>query len=278
MEWLLEHFYPYGIHCLKCGEVRPHHLLKTRPKVASCDYCGEHTHPTAGTIFHKSRTSLKTWFHAIFLMSATRCGISAMQLMRETGVTYKTAWRMFNQIRKMLTENVVLEGKVEADETYIGGRKRGMQYKGGAKKIVVAGAVQRGGKVFAYLPDLGRNQWELTETIAERVMPETMVFTDEAPHYNRLSRIGLGYRHHRIMHKQKIYVRGDVHTNTIEGFWSLVKRGISGVYHSVSRKHLQGYLNEYTFRYNHRDDNRPMFRAFCSKIDREILLTRRTAA
>jgi hypothetical protein len=106
MEWLVNHFFPYGMHCVKCGEVRRHHLLVSRPKVASCGTCGAHTHPTAGTIFHKSSTSLRTWFHAIFLMSATRCGISAMQLMRETGVTYKTAWRMFNQIRGMLMENV----------------------------------------------------------------------------------------------------------------------------------------------------------------------------
>lgn len=106
MEWMVEHFFPHGIHCVKCGEVRPRHLLKSRPKVVCCDYCGAHTHPIAGTIFHNSSTSLRTWFHAIFLMSQTRCGISAMQLLRETGVTYKTAWRMFNRIRGILGENV----------------------------------------------------------------------------------------------------------------------------------------------------------------------------
>jgi transposase len=279
MEWLVEHFFPYGIHCLKCGEVRPHHLLKSRPKVASCDYCGSQTHPTAGTIFHKSSTSLRTWFHAIFLMSATRCGISAMQLMRETGVTYKTAWRMFNQIRGMLRENINdLEGAVEADETYIGGRKRGMEYKGGAKKTIVAGMVERRkgkGRVHAYVAK-GKDDWALTDEIAVRVMPEAMIYTDEAPWYKRLP--ALGYQHRRIHHAKKVYVQGDIHTNTIEGFWSLVKRGISGVYHSVSAKHLQKYLNEYTFRYNHRDDSRPMFRAFCSRIERDVLLPRRLKA
>jgi hypothetical protein len=153
MRWLVEYLYPFGIHCLKCGEVRPHHQLYGRPKAWSCDYCGTHTHPTAGTIFHKSKTSLKTWFHAIYLMSATRCGISAMQLMRETGVTYKCAWRMFNQIRKMLLEDVHGLGGdkvVEADETYIGGRRKGREYIGGAKKIVVAGMVERGGRVVVY--------------------------------------------------------------------------------------------------------------------------------
>jgi len=126
LRWLVGYLYPHGIHCLKCGEVLPHHQLRNRPKVWSCDRCGTHTHPTAGTIFHKSRTSLKTWFHAIFLMSSTRCGISAMQLMRETGVTYKTAWRMFNQIRTMLNEKIADLGGpavvVQADETFFGGK------------------------------------------------------------------------------------------------------------------------------------------------------------
>jgi transposase len=274
MEWLVEHFYPYGIHCLKCGEVRPHHLLKSRPKVASCDYCGNHTHPTAGTIFHKSSTSLKTWFHAVFLMSATRCGISAMQLMRETGVTYKTAWRMFKQIRSMLSENVNdLEGEVEADETWIGGRRRGNKYKSGLDKTMVAGMVERKsgqGRVHAYVVE-GRPR-EITDVIAERVMPESVIFTDEAKYYTRLPR--MGYEHHRIYHAARIYVRGNVHTNTIEGYWSLVKRGISGVYHSVSKKHLQKYLNEYSFRYNHRRDTRPMFRVFCAQLRRDVLAIR----
>lgn len=269
MVWLMEHFFPYGIHCLKCGEVRRHHLLHSRPKVASCDYCGTQTHPTAGTIFHKSSTSLRTWFHALFLMSATRCGISAMQLMRETGVTYKTAWRMFHQIRAMLAENVNdLEGEVEADETYIGGVKKGLQYRAGRGKIMVAGMVERRGRVHAYISN--RDPLQLTDTIRERVMPASMIFTDEAGAYRRLPR--LGFRHRRVNHSQKVYVDGTAHTNTIEGFWSLVKRGISGVYHSVSAKHLQKYLNEYTFRYNHRDDERPMFRTFCSKIERRVLL------
>jgi len=237
MEWLLEHFFPFGIHCLTCGEVRPNHLLKSRPKVASCDYCGAHTHPTAGTIFHKSSTSLRTWFHAIFLMSATRCGISAMQLMRETGVTYKTAWRMFHQIRAMLTENVNdLEGQVEADETHMGGVKRGIQYRAGRGKTMVAGMVERGGRVHAYVAK-HRDSHELTGHIVERVMPESIIYTDEALHYKPLR--GMGFPHRRVNHSQQVYVQGDAHTNTIDGFWSLVKRGISGVYHSVSAKHLQ---------------------------------------
>jgi transposase len=276
MEWLVEHFFPFGIHCVKCGEVRPHHLLKCRPKVACCDVCGAHMHPTAGTIFHKSSTSLRTWFHAIFLMSQTRCGISAMQLMRETGVTYKTAWRMFNRIRGILGENVSgLKGKVEADESYFGGYKRGVQYRAGKGKTMVAGMVERGGRVHAYVAK-NRDAYELTGQIVERVMPESMIFTDEALWYRRLP--GMGFQHRRVNHAQKVYVEGDAHTNTIEGFWGNTKRGISGVYHAISTKYLQKYLDEYSFRYNHRDDARPMFRTFCRQIRRDVLLTRRTAA
>jgi transposase len=276
MEWLVEHFFPYGIHCVKCGEVRPHHLLKCRPKVASCDVCGAHTHPTAGTIFHKSSTSLRTWFHAIFLMSATRCGISAMQLMRETGVTYKTAWRMFKQIRGILGENLNdLQGQIEADETYIGGVKRGAQYRAGKGKIAVAGIVERKGRVVAYVAK-ENDPRALTDEIAERVMPGSVIYTDEARHYLRLPT--LGFRHGRVNHARRQYVRGSAHTNTIEGYWGNTKRGIDGVYYHVSAKYLQKYFDEYSFRYNHRDERRPMFRAFCSRIDREIWLSRRTAA
>jgi len=197
-----------------------------------------------------------------------------MQLMRETGVTYKTAWRMFNLIRKLLLEDVHGLGgvnrTVEADETYIGGRKKGSEWHGGSGKAVVAGVVERHGRVAAYVTE-GRGLWELTDPIRDRVLPETMIFTDEAPQYKRLTRMGMGWQHQRIHHRAKVYVRGDVHTNTIEGFWSLVKRGISGVYHSVSKKHLQGYLDEYAFRYNHRDDGRPMFKILCRQVSSDFV-------
>lgn len=121
LEWLKNHLYPDGIHCPICNKITKHHKIASRPSY-SCDYCGHHVHPTVGTIFEKSTTPLKLWFHAIYLMSSTRCGISAKQIERETGVTYKTAWRMFKQIRILLNEDVgTMSGKIEADETYIGG-------------------------------------------------------------------------------------------------------------------------------------------------------------
>jgi len=257
LQWLLAYLYPDGIYCHKCKRATKHHMLPSRIKAVACDYCGAHVHPTAGTIFHKSSTSMRTWFHAIYLMSTTRCGISAMQLMRETGVTYKTAWRLFHQIRRLLQENVRdLQGQVEADETYFGGRKRGRQYSGGRGQQVIHGSVERGGRVVAKVLDSNTTP-AILHAVRTHVLPATMIFTDEALQYNRLGE--LGYPHERINHLAKVYVDGDVHTNTIEGFWSLLKRGISGVYHSVSAKHLQKYLDEYAFRYNHRNDPRPMF-------------------
>src|SRR5690349_22472177 len=158
LEWLRNHLYPNGIHCKNCQKLTKHHRVASRPSY-SCDNCGHHVHPTAGTIFHKSSTSLKTWFHAIYLMASTRCGISAKQIMRETGVTYKTAWRMFKQIRMMLDEDRdPFCGQVEADESFFGGkaknmhkhiRERKIQGRGAVGKTTVAGVLQREGAVIA---------------------------------------------------------------------------------------------------------------------------------
>src|ERR1700674_2619851 len=124
LEWLRNYLYPDGIYCETCEATTKHHRVKSRPSY-SCDHCGHHVHPTAGTIFHKSPTSLKTWFHAIYLMASTGCGISTRQIERETGVTYKTAWRMFNKIRTLLEDNgQPLGGSVEMDETYFGGKRK----------------------------------------------------------------------------------------------------------------------------------------------------------
>jgi transposase len=131
LEWLKNYRYPNGIHCETCQRVTKHHKVASRRSYSS-DYCGHHVHPTADTIYHKSSTKLTTWFYAIYLMASTRCGISAKQIERETGVTYKTAWRMFKQIRSMLDESGgdPLSGKVEVDETYISGKPRHGARKG----------------------------------------------------------------------------------------------------------------------------------------------------
>ncbi|MCH7824380.1 MAG: IS1595 family transposase [Acidobacteria bacterium] len=268
LTWLWENRYsPAGKNavCPKCEELRAFERYHTKQQRQSwtCTACGHHIHPTAGTIFHKSSTSLHLWFYAIYLMTSTRCGISAKQLEREIGVTYKTAWRMANLIRTKLMgdEGKPLSGDVEADEMYHGGYRKGRRGRGAAGKTPVFGMVQRQGHVVAMTVPNVRAKTLQTKMV-ERILPSSSIFTDELSVYDGIDYMNenMGYRHQRIKHTERVYVSGDIHTNTIEGFWSLVKRGIGGVYHSVSAKHLQGYLNEYAWRYNQRNERRSMFR------------------
>jgi transposase-like protein len=249
-------------HCPKCDKERAFQRYETTTRRQSwtCKACGLHVHPTAGTIFHKSSTSLHLWFYAMYLMTSTRCGISAKQLERELGVTYKTAWRMFHLIRHELMEQdeTPLDGKVEADETFVGGKPRvgrpmtSSQHL--ARHTTVSGVVERGGRVIA---SVSKHRVDTRNHVATYVLPSATLFTDSYPAYNE---VGSKFAsHHRINHTERIYVSGDVHTQTIEGFWALVKGGLRGVYHAVSAKHLQGYLNEFAWRYNHRDDGQAMF-------------------
>jgi transposase len=263
LEWLRNYLYPNGIECKSCSKITPHSKLKNLP-VYSCNRCGAHIHPMSGTIFERSTTPLKQWFYAIFLISATRCGISAKQLQRELGVTYKTAWRMFKEIRTLMQSSAKpMSGEVEADETYIGGKRPGKRGRGAEGKVPVFGLVQRQGSVDA-MTMANLKASTVYPIIKERVLSNSTVYTDEFNIYDRLQ--NHGYSHKRVHHNAKIWVIGDAHTNTIEGFWSLLKRGINGVYHSVSQKYLQTYIDEYSFRYNHRKDERPMFLTILSKV------------
>lgn len=263
LEWLKKSRWPNGIHCKKCDRITSHYRLTKRPKYA-CQFCGTHISPLAGTILEKTSTSLRDWFYAMYLMASTRCGVSAKQIEREIGVTYKTAWRMYKQIRSMLGEDYLLGGSsVEVDETYIGGKRHGKRGRGAEGKSVVVGAAQRGGKVvIRKVPNVKATT--LVPFVRERVLPKSVVYTDELPSYNTLPKFG--YDHRRIHHASKVYVMGDIHTNSIEGFWSLVKRGINGVYHAVSDKYLQAYLDEYAFRYNRRDNSAGMFNEIVSRV------------
>ena len=259
LEWLMNDLYPNGVHCEDCGKVTSHYKVKAR-KSYSCSQCGNHVQPTAGTIYHKSSTPLTLWFYAIYLMSSSRCGISAKHLERTIGVTYKTAWRMFTEIRKMFCEEQApLEGEVEVDETYVGGKRKGKRGRGAAGKTIVAGAVERGGRVVAVKVDNVKAS-TLLPFVKEMVLPSALVFTDELVSYEGLGKAG--YAHKRIQHAQGIYVSADVHTNTIESFWSLFKRSVDGAHHRIGAKYMNGYLNEYTFRWNHRKNETPMFLLF----------------
>jgi transposase len=258
LEWLKQYLYPNGIHCPKCQRVTKHHKVASR-RSYSCDNCGHHVHPTAGTIYHKSSTPLTDWFYAIFLMASTRCGISAKQLERELGVTYKTAWRMFHQIRSMLDDSKnPLGGRVEVDETIVGGRAT--MARKNENKTIVAGAVERGGRVIAKVVP-NQTAETLIPFVRLNVQKNSMIYSDELGSYNSL--LSHGYGHRTITHSLGAYVVNDCHTNTIEGFWSLFKGGIRGAYKGrVTKRYLQNYINEFTFRYNRRNEIRPMFLSF----------------
>jgi transposase len=274
-----ERFASDGHHtrCPKCERTRKFHRIKSRPAY-SCDSCGHSLYPLAGTIFHKSSTSLHLWFYAIYIMASTRCGVSAKQLERELGVTYKTAWRMFNLIRNklMADDGLRLKGDVEVDEASVDGkpkRKQGERIttpftRSEASKLrersraTVFAAVERGGRVKAtVLPS--RRGPGLKKQVIEWVEPESIVITDEWGAYNGLDQHFIA--HSRINHSAGYYVRGDTYTNTVEGFFGNLKTGIRGNYKKVSHKWLQGYLNEFTYRYNHRYSRESMFHLLVSR-------------
>ncbi|HXP79854.1 MAG TPA: IS1595 family transposase [Verrucomicrobiae bacterium] len=272
LEAIKEQRYPGGVtYCAECAQDRK--LYRVAGRTAYACECGHQFYPLAGTIFEKSTTPLHIWFYAMYQMGSTRCGISAKQIQRETGVTYKTAWRMFRQIRSLLSEgDMQLEGStIEMDEMYYGGTSKGhagRPMRGDKQKTPVIGIVERSnnrrvGRVKALAtPDVTSER--VMGIVHEHILPKSTVFTDEYIIYDRLgARV---QEHKRINHSSKVYVMGDVHTNTIEGFWSLVKRGIGGVYHSVGQKYLQSYLNEYSFRYNRRDQGNLIFGAILARV------------
>jgi transposase len=269
MDYLRDKYFPNGSPCPKCKRESRFHRIKGR-SAYSCQFCGHQVYPTAGTIFEKSTVSLHLWFYAIFLMSSTRCGMAAKQLEREIGVTYKTAHRMFKLIRSMLNDDDDLDplsGEVEADETYVGGKRRGRSGPGRPTvddpyKTPVFAMVERGRRVRAkIMPNAQRST--LMPLVQHKVRARSIVDTDELSSYDLLG--DRGYTHKRIAHSLKMYV----HTNTVEGYFGLIKGGLNGVYRgAVRREWLQSYLGEYSFRYNHRHtiNSTPMFWNFLAQV------------
>jgi transposase-like protein len=262
--------------CPKCEQVRSFKRYDTKQQRQSwtCTACGHHIHPTSGTIFHKSSTSLHLWFYAIYLVSSSKCGIAAKQLEREIGVNYKTALRMLHLIRQdlMQQDDTPLSGEVEADEAFIGGklresersalRAKGIHNAGPASKPrdVVFAAVERGGSLRAAYIGPTRNSRNVSAKLYEFVLPGSMLFTDDWVGYS-FREVGETYRHRRINHSGRIYVDGEVHTQTVEGFWGHFKTDVRGTHHNISTRWLPGYLNEWVWKWNHRDDDRAMFRS-----------------
>lgn len=226
-----------------------------------CNHCNTSYSVTVDTIFHKTKLDLQKWFLAISLVLNAKKGYSARQLGRDIEVTKDTAWRMFMQIRKAFIEqHELMEGIIEADETYIGGKNKnrhndkktnGGQGRGGEDKTPVIGVLQRGGKVKAKKAK-DTTMKTLTKFINTHVKQGETISTDEWRGYNKLSE---KFNHLVVTHGRGEYVSGVAHTNTLEGFWSLFKRGIVGQYHQISRKYLDRYVDEFCFRYNNRNIN-----------------------
>ncbi|MCL5784367.1 MAG: IS1595 family transposase [Patescibacteria group bacterium] len=271
--------------CPKCKGKEKFYTVKGRTAYA-CNNCGHHIYPLAGTIFEKTTTPLDLWFFAMYLMTQTRSGTSAKQLERMLGVTYKTAWRMFKQIRMLMVNTIgtessggngeLLDGTVEIDETFIGGKGKNRAFKPNFNEIpkeVVMGMVQRneqdkngtdtgGNKVYLkHIPNTGK--WTLLEQIKNHVDAKARVITDEYYGYTQLKYHC--YKHDFVKHKET-YVVGDIYTQNVENLWSILKRGIYGVYRVVSKKYLQAYIDEYSWRYNNRKYQDKMFEKLLSEI------------
>jgi transposase len=214
--------------CPKCQKETKFHRVKGR-KCYKCQYCAYELHPLADTIFHKSSTSLKNWFLAIYLFANSKNGVSGKELERHLGVTYKTAWRMAKQIRQLFQnqdqDGEVMCSIVEADETYVGGKRKGKRGRGAAGKTPVIGIVERGGEVKAIVTT-DTKAATVIPFICENVKPGTQMMTAEYASYRRISLNG--FTHQRVNHGAGEYVAGIVHANTIEGFWSQLKRSVNG--------------------------------------------------
>lgn len=244
--------WPDGVRCLRCDSPRISRIAKRGQ--FDCDNCRYQFSVTAGTILHDSHLPLWKWFLAVYTMGESKKGISANQLKRMLGVSYKTAWYLSHRIRAAMQDSAPegLLGIIEADETYIGSRQPGKRGRGAAGKTAVIGAVARGGEVRMRVTER-INRAALHDFLGEVVDADAeAIYTDGLPAYRGIA--DSNTRHGVVNHAAGQWVQADVHTNTIEGVWSLFKRSVVGSYHHLSVKHLPAYLDEMAFRYNNREN------------------------
>lgn len=245
-----------GEYCPHCGHGKIH--LFANGRRYRCASCKQDFTIKTGTIFGESKLPLQKWFIAIYLLSTSKKGISSVQLAQYVGVTQKTGWFMDHRIREAMKQGKQdkLSGTIEADETFVGGKAKNQHASkrkhigtGGMGKAIVFGLKMRKGEVRAKVIESVKRE-VLHKGIGDEVAKDSMVYTDEYVSYRKLK----GYKHRIVNHSGGEYVRGRVHTNTIENFWSLFKRGYYGIYHVMSRKHLQRYVDEFAYRYNRRKE------------------------
>lgn len=250
--------------CPRCGSLNVYQMRDSETGERQADYrwrCRE-KHPSqqftvrTGTVFEDSRAELRHWCFAFWRASTSKKGVSALEIHRQTGLSYKSALFMLHRIRFAMADSVVgpLGGEVEVDETYVGGKPRykGVSKRGrGTKKQCVLAMVERGGRVKTR-PIANVTGKTLKAAIREDVHPSSRIITDENSAYTGIG-VEFAGGHQTVCHSAREYVRGDVHSNTIEGFFSTVKRGINGIYHAVSKEHLHRYMAEFEFRYNNRN-------------------------
>jgi len=256
-KWVESRLWPDGPECPRCGENKRVGKLKgksTRIGVHKCYKCRKPFTVKIGTIFESSHIPLKKWLQAIFLISSSKKGISSNQLHRTLDITLKSAWFMSHRIREAMRSGSLTPmggggGIVEADETYIGQKKGKRIKRGGSNKFTVLTLVDRTGEARSFKIDRA-DMGTVIPIVRENIDQETTVMTDEATIYKALE---VGFEgHETVVHSKGEYGRGEIHTNTVEGYFSIFKRGMKGVYQHCSEKHLHRYLAEYDFRYNNR--------------------------
>lgn len=254
-DYLAKLRWPDGPRCVHCQSEKVYTLNVSSAKrvVLKCGTCRKQFSATVGTIFEDSHIPLTKWFMAIQFVCSSKKGMSAHQLHRMLGITYKSAWFLEHRIRHAMKQTPYggkLGGIVEADETYIGGKAHPQRPH--SLKAPVFALVERGGKVRSFvMPSVTAKN--LKQVLTEHVSPTAKLMTDEFVGYTKIGKEFA--EHHTVNHSASEYVRGEASTNTVEGYFSLLKRGLTGTYHHVSKQHLHRYLAEFDFRYNARHDS-----------------------